>query len=592
MMLKTSSASLNPATSLSRHFLKKQTPITLLVTAFSLLICPGTLISRLVDSYNYTYDTDIRQGIIDSSINYSLFTAAVAILLTIFLLIINFRFLYSKKAGDVYYTLPTTRNEMLFSGLIASVIGGLFCLTVGTGSLVIINLLPLWEGIAFMDFAKIYLLSIFFMLFLAAFSIIFIISAGREIDAIISLVGITVGIPAIYLIAMYMYTTFAYGVSLDESYEVIYTSPFIYAGAKLLAYVLNLNVDEQEYAELSDMLKLNWLSFVSVSVLTIAFLYLAIRLFKIRKSETAEQGYSFKFMPSILLGLCSIVGGFLIGLILSGGSPFNSAIFWVFYGIGALLCGVAFEAVHTRGFKTVKSAIAKGGIAIAVSVAIMASAGVLGAKEIYYIPDDSEIEKIIVSGEAEFTENFDTVRKLHKAVLDEYDKYGGTNGNWTLLGEYYTGEHKPGSDFAYQVNDIYFEYQLKNGKVVLRNYDIWRIDYNEIKRELYDLLASDEVKTGYYKELLKMEESGGIYGEFNRSDNDFYNGTLTLDSAKLIIDTYMEELRTADLIIFEENCRHINFSSYDGYWMTLRVPYSFTETIDMISLLLVKTEYY
>lgn len=592
MMLKTSSGKLNPTRSLFLHFLKKQTPITSLVTAFSLLICPGALISQLVQSYEYTYDTEIRQELINDSVNYTLFSVVIAGLLIVFLLLMNFRFLYSKRAGDMYYTLPTTRNEMLFSGFTSAFLGGIFSLTIGIGSLILINLLPMWDGVAITEFLKIYFLSVFFLLFLSAFSLIFIVAGGREFDAIISLIGVSVGIPAIYLIANYMYHTFAYGVPSSEDYELIYTSPFIYVGAKLLTHILNINVDEREYAEISSMLKLNWFSFLSVSVLTIVCFFVVVKLFKIRRSESAEQGYSFKFMPAILLSLCAVVGGFVIGLILSAGSPFTSLLFWLFYGIGALLCGVAFEAVHTRGFKTVKSAIAKGGIAIAVSVAIMASAGVLGAKEIYYIPDDSEIEKIIVSGEAEFTENFDTVRKLHKAVLDEYDKYGGTNGNWTLLGEYYTGEHKPGSDFAYQVNDIYFEYQLKNGKVVLRNYDIWRIDYNEIKRELYDLLASDEVKTGYYKELLKMEESGGIYGEFNRSDNDFYNGTLTLDSAKLIIDTYMEELRTADLIIFEENCRHINFSSYDGYWMTLRVPYSFTETIDMISLLLVKTEYY
>lgn len=589
MMLKTSSGKLNPTKSLFLHFLRKQTPITLLVTAFSLLICPGTLISRLVDSYNYTYDADIRQDIINSSINYSLFTAAVAILLTIFLLIINFRFLYSKKAGDMYYTLPTTRNEMLFSGLIASVIGGLFCLTVGTGSLVIVNLLPLWEGIAFMDFAKTYLLSVFFMLFLAAFSIIFIISAGREIDAIISLVGITAGIPAIYLIAMYMYTTFAYGVSLDESYEVIYTSPFIYAGAKLLAYVLNLNVGEPEYAELSGMLKLNWVSFVSVSVLTITFLYLAIRLFKIRKSETAEQGYSFKFMPSILLGLCSVVGGFLIGLILSGGSPFDSVIFWIFYGIGALLCGVAFEAVHTRGFKTVKSAIAKGGIAIAVSVAIMASAGVLGTKEIYYIPSEEQIEKVVVNDYATFEGDFDEAINLHNAILDEYKKFGGTNSEWSLFGDYYTDEVKPHSDFAFQLADINIKYVLKNGKVKVRSYYIYNIDYTEIKDEIYAFLISDEVKLGYLKQLLEMDESGEIWGDFTRTDNEYYSGNLTMENAKRILDTYMEELRTADLTIFEGNCRHFNFSAYRN-WFTLRLPYSFTKTTDLITTLLEKAE--
>lgn len=592
MILKTSSGKLNPTKSLWLHFLKKQTPISLLVTAFSLLICPGALISQLVQSYQYTYDAEIRQELINDSVNYTLFPVAIAGLLIVFLLLMDFRFLYSKRAGDMYYTLPTTRNEMLFSGFAAAFLGGVFLVTVGIGTLVIINFLPMWDGVAIIEFVKIYLLSVFFLLFLSAFSFIFIIAGGREFDAIISLVGVSVGIPAIYLIANYMYHTFAYGVPTSQYYEFIYTSPFLYVGAKLLTHILNINSDEGEIGEIPKMLKLNWFSFLSVSILTIACFFIVVRLFKVRRSESAEQGYSFKFMPSILLGLCAVVGGFAIGFMLSAGSPFTSLLFWLFYGIGALLCGIAFEAVHTRGFKTVKSALAKGGIAIAISIAIMASSGVLGAKEIYYIPEENEIENVIVGGNITFTENFDEATNLHEAVLKEYDKYGGTKSEWSLLGEYYTVESKPISDFAYQMGRISFEYQLKNGEVVLREYPIWDIDYNEIKRELYDLLASDEAKTGYYRKLNLMQENGEIFADFNRNDNEFYSGILTFDSAKLIIDTYMEELRTADLTIFEENCRHINFSSESGEWTTLRIPYSFTKTVDLISSVLEIEENY
>ena len=84
---------------------------------------------------------------------------------------------------------------------------------------------------------------------------------------------------------------------------------------------------------------------------------------------------------------------------------------------------------------------------------------------------------------------------------------------------------------------------------------------------------------------------GEIFGEVNRSDNEYYKGILTLDSAKSIIDTYMEELRSADLSIFEENCRHFNFSG-DREWMTLRIPYSFTKTMDLMTELLEMVEYY
>ena len=52
----------------------------------------------------------------------------------------------------------------------------------------------------------------------------------------------------------------------------------------------------------------------------------------------------------------------------------------------------------------------------------------------------------------------------------------------------------------------------------------------------------------------------------------------------------MEELRTAGLTVFDENCMHLNCSGY-GKWYTLRIPLSFEETINVIKLNSEKTEY-
>jgi len=436
-------------------------------------------------------------------------------------------------------------------------------------------------------------LSIFFILFLATFSLIFFISGGREGDAIISLVGITVGLPAVYLIATYMYVTFAYGVSVEDIESIMYTSPFIYAGLKLLFFVVSSSrsyvPDESDSLSIFTM---NWVSFIGVALFTAVFLYIAVRLFKIRKCETAEQGYSFKFMPSILLSLCGIVGGFLIGLILTGGSPFDSVVFWVFYVIGALLCSVAFEAIHTRGFKTVKSAMAKGGVAIAVSVAIMVSAGIVGSKEIHYVPSEEQIQKIIVDDEIVFKDNFDTVLDLHNAILKEYDKYEGTDSPISLFGNNYgyDYEEKPSSPFLSGRYDINIKYVLKDGRVKTRNYNFWDIDYTQVKEEIYTYLISDELVEYYYKTISDIDAGGDTWADYSTEYDAYYGGEISADVARLIVDTYMEELRSADMSIFTENCQHFNYSGYEGGF-TLVVPESFQKTNDIITLNTEKNSY-
>ena len=125
-----------------RFTLKKQTPITLLVTAFTLVFCPGAVLREVLDRMDYVSD-NLRYDLptFFPGIIAGVFIISVA--LTFLLLLTNFGFLFSKRAGDMFHALPLTRNELLFTRVIAAFIGGLFTMTLAYGSLAAMSLLPM-----------------------------------------------------------------------------------------------------------------------------------------------------------------------------------------------------------------------------------------------------------------------------------------------------------------------------------------------------------------------------------------------------------------------------------------------------------------
>ena len=91
MTSRISSAKNNPVLSFFKFTLKKQTPLTLLVTAFALLVCPGMILRDANDDIIRDYQL--------THWNYATISFVIlgmALLLTFMLLLLNFGFLFSK----------------------------------------------------------------------------------------------------------------------------------------------------------------------------------------------------------------------------------------------------------------------------------------------------------------------------------------------------------------------------------------------------------------------------------------------------------------------------------------------------------------
>ena len=105
MTAKASSVKFHPSLRLYRYSVKRTMGLTVLMTVFMLLLCPGYVITSInrrliIQSYNvYNFD-----GIAPAVIfMVTLITCGAALLY----LFVNFSFLYSRSGSDFFHSLPT-----------------------------------------------------------------------------------------------------------------------------------------------------------------------------------------------------------------------------------------------------------------------------------------------------------------------------------------------------------------------------------------------------------------------------------------------------------------------------------------------------
>ncbi len=575
----TSAISLNKKNRVLNFFtftLKKQTPLTLLVTAFGLLICPGVLINVIFDAFEYTTPNmnDYFEG-------FATGIFVIALGLMVLLTVSNFSFLYSKKSGDVFHSLPLTRNELVLTRMLASFVGAFFTMTACYAGLCIVNLLPTVYGVDAGTVAATFGAMCVMLFMCTVFTTLFAVCSGGIFDFIVAAGAVNLGIPAIYAIFLNFLENNSYGVVWNNGGSAYtYTTPYLYAGLKVFE-IPDQGVDEIAKYFWKNGAQLNWFTVVEVLVFTAACLIALLKLFSVRRSETAGEAYSFRFMPHIISLLVSIVGGYLLAYIFTG-SGFDSADFWLFFIIGAALCSITAGAIFTRGFKTVKASLIRSAVAVALTIALCIGFLFYSDHEENYIPEKARIESITVgyNEEAVFTDNFDIILDIHKAALEDLNSNSLYNDD--EMKDIYEMPSK--YTLANTIDNIYFSYKMKNGKEVTRRY------YNLVASELDPLfikyMQSDEYIARYldFEGIDTMVEINYTdYGEVIDYDNKNYETRYTLitpETTVALMQAYAKELKNADESAFYEACDLIEVYGLNdkSYSENFRVPESFTET--------------
>lgn len=543
MTLKASSTK-KTALNLFLQTLKKNAGITVLVTVFMLLICPGYALVEISDYFSYMHDTYSFDEMLFTGLNFSIsFLTCAFAGIGCFL---NFAFMYSKKSGDVYFALPTTRNGLLFSRLGASIVPALIPVILCYTSMGFILTIDNVTG-SILNIITGALLNIMLVVLTGCVTMLFIVCAGTITDLLLSFFGVNIGLFAAAAMIFELCDVYLHGFYFRGSEGILYSSsPFLYAFAYMAEYS-NKGLD------------LGFLIYVIRVLATAAICLLAaVILFRKRKAEKCTTSYAYRGMYYVCSVLVGFLSAFMFGMIFSGGC--EHIVFWIFALIGGVLGTITFGLITDRGFKTVKKSIITGvcSFAVLIVIVIILSTGGLGYSD--RVPKVKSIESVTVSFnnlETEFT-NPQLVIDLHKKIVS------GAEIDGEELVDYYEIQAKETDTveiteeyFEDHTTTVHFNYQLKHGFELNRTF--W-IDTKDCAKEILAIYKSEENINTLKKTASDFIEGIDIYAD-NGEENPAYIDTyISKAECEMLIDAY-----TKDLIEADEN---LVYGYYDNIYIS------------------------
>ena len=348
MMSKISSVKFHPAFRLYRYSVKRTMGITVLITVFLLLICPGYILMH-INNVLKLGNTDMKVYDLNNALpSLILIVTVITTAAAILYLFINFAFLYGRSSSDFFHSLPLNRRSLLASRFFASIIPVLMPMTLTYAAMCGILAINYIEGnIRLILWGFIY--NILILLMSCAFSMIFIVASGSVFDLVISFFTFNIGIAVVQLINQSFCEVFLVGFPHGEI-PTFFTnsSPFIYA---FVTFAELMNGSERTPADFAVFT-------AGILLVTIISLVAAFLLYSRRKSEKSGVSYAYRFLYVICALIVGIIGAYALGTIFAGDQV--TPVFWVFAVIGGMLAAVTFGAVNDRGFKSFKKSLVIG----------------------------------------------------------------------------------------------------------------------------------------------------------------------------------------------------------------------------------------
>lgn len=482
---------------------------------------------------------------------------------------VNFTFLYSKKASDVYHAFPLTRTGLLLSKTLSGFVSVTVPILVSYISVFIFNGYMKAKYDIFID-TKLILLSLLFtvltIIVFSAISMFFIICAGSAFDLILSAFAINVGILLVGSIINWILSENLYGF-YSRGYDIYNNlSPIFYLGYAFIQLLTNTEITSAFLGEY----------IIRTIIYTVVFTVVNIILYNKRKAEKGEEAYAYKFIYIICSIIISFCFGFCAGMLFSNSNV--DIVFWIFTVIAVFFAAVVFGAVTDRGFKTVKKSLINGGVAMVliISVFAIAKTGCLGFES--RIPKADKIESVNVSAslvydtiDIDFTDP-EFAMDLHKKISN--DKH-----------------YSYSTIYKHDTTKVEFVYYLKNGKTLKRSFAVntesytsefmYMLKCNERIEELDEFFYKKIGKTGiifcgegscqitrkeaqnlyelYKKELSKMSEYSILITspDSEGPDNvyiEFVNEKGKIDYFSIYLDSNFSE--TIEYVkIFEERVK-------------------------------------
>ena len=549
MMSKISSVRFHPAFRLYRYSVKRTMGLTVLMTVFLMLICPGYVFMHInhvlklgsTDMKVYDLNRDLPTLILIVTV----ITTAAAILY----LFINFAFLYGRSSSDFFHSLPLNRRSLLASRFFAGIVPALMPMTLTYAAMCGLLAIDYISGnIRLILWGFVY--NILILLMSCAFSMIFIVASGSVFDLIISFFTFNIGIAVVQLINQSFCEVYLFGFPRGEI-PAFFTnsSPFIYA---FVTFSELMNGSERTPADF--VIFTARLLFVTAASLVSAFL-----LYSRRKSEKSGVSYAYRFLYVVCALIVGVIGAYALGTIFAGDQV--TPVFWVFAVIGGMLAAVTFGAVNDRGFKSFKKSLVIGGCSAALigTLALFLWSGAFGYSS--RIPEKESVKSVSVAF-GQFSVEFDDP----SLVMELHEKITGQSG-----GDGY--------------GEINISYKLRFGELK-RTYFV---DYNDFSDELLKIIKSEE-------NIENIRESFDAFTGNNLSLSFYYEDDwidpvpITASELKGLKEAYVSDIPSATEDSVEGatriSCDITGFDrNYDYCYYSVYIEEGFTNTIEYLESL-------
>ncbi|MCH5303777.1 MAG: hypothetical protein J1E41_02840 [Ruminococcus sp.] len=383
----------------------------------------------------------------------------------------SFSYLHNKRQTDMTGSLPVSRRTLFFTKLFsATVISGVPMVVVFL--LVTIFYPDNLNLPAFFDADKVnpllVTLSSFVMLFSnICFFGLLSICCGKTSDKIVSFVVINFATP----IAIYFLT--------------------ILPAALLIGY--NVEINPYLLLFLSPALSLFSLSYVYWLIFSAVCLILSFLLIKIRRAESADSGFAYKFPLIAIKVLVSFSAGIVSAFLFlsTSSSTTDYIVFWFGMIVGSLIAHVIIQIIFAHGLKGfVKGLIPYGAMLACFAVFFsMLHFGWYGFEE--YVPKVSEIKSVSLTGDRSFyvdgvniMDHEITDKKIIKDTVNAHKKVIELESyrERSMLDKarmnylYKTSITVASALSPYEHSDFNITYTLNDGRKINRNYTNFLVD--------------------------------------------------------------------------------------------------------------------
>ena len=316
-------------------------------------------------------------------------------------------------------------------------------------------------------------------------------------------------------------------------------------------YYLNSNIERLvpfvRASELSQ-LPLTGKEALAYAAVTIMFAVLALIIYKYRKIESAQQPIAFRNLQPLFkygVAFCSLlVGGFYFG-------ESKNQIGWIIFGMVAtsLIGYFVAEMVLAKTWRVFKKW--KGYVFFLTAFAVIGLLfNLMGAKYEQKLPNLSEVERVYLGDSIFFLKedlnrrmydydtndsfflkeknNMDLVYKFHKEIINNQDTLEGIP--------------------SYNTRSIAIGYEMENGKMLVRDYQIPIELYNEYFKEI---VVTEEYKYNHFP-LLRFKEVNEIKSISFYRDGPIQTNVVIADPAKIseFATILQEEIRNEMRIQF------------------------------------------